>query len=269
MRYLCESPPSTPTSQAIPGRTGCLPKSRPMKAFTASGEGTLNYFGKTIEAAIHELKPLVLGMDPFQVEIISQRLDPRCLFRRRADPHVRRGRHRDRLLGHHRQSLQSADLQPVGRPLPREAARLCQRLVPRTAHAGELCRESQGRRRARLYRAQVRSVRQRLAQPVALRFRPLGGHHPRRARCRGPFGRSADRRPLPLQRRHRNRVCRSHPPVPPGLVRGACPHTNIPAMVEVARRSPVPIATGESLPTSSSLPSCSSTRWSASCSPSR
>ena len=34
------------------------------------GEGTLNYFGKTIEAAIHELKPLIIGMDPFQVEIM-------------------------------------------------------------------------------------------------------------------------------------------------------------------------------------------------------
>ena len=38
------------------------------------GEGTLNYFARTIEAAIHELKPLILGMDPFAVEIISQRL---------------------------------------------------------------------------------------------------------------------------------------------------------------------------------------------------
>src|SRR5581483_3178997 len=38
------------------------------------GEGTLNYFGKTVEAAIQELKPLILGMDPFQVENISQRL---------------------------------------------------------------------------------------------------------------------------------------------------------------------------------------------------
>ncbi|MBK9166931.1 MAG: mandelate racemase/muconate lactonizing enzyme family protein [Bryobacterales bacterium] len=38
------------------------------------GEGTLNYFGRTVEAAIHELKPLVLGMDPFQVEVLSQRL---------------------------------------------------------------------------------------------------------------------------------------------------------------------------------------------------
>ena len=38
------------------------------------GEGTLNYFGRTVESAIHELTPLVLGMDPFQVEVISQRL---------------------------------------------------------------------------------------------------------------------------------------------------------------------------------------------------
>ncbi len=38
------------------------------------GEGTLNYFGKTVEAAIQELKPLIMGMDPFQVETISQRL---------------------------------------------------------------------------------------------------------------------------------------------------------------------------------------------------
>ena len=38
------------------------------------GEGTLNGFGKTVEAAIHELKPHILGMDPFQTEIISQRL---------------------------------------------------------------------------------------------------------------------------------------------------------------------------------------------------
>jgi len=38
------------------------------------GEGTLNAFAKTVEAAIHELKPLVLGLDPFQVELITQRM---------------------------------------------------------------------------------------------------------------------------------------------------------------------------------------------------
>ncbi len=41
---------------------------------TGIGEGSLNYFAKTVQAAIHELEYLVLGMDPFQIEIISQKL---------------------------------------------------------------------------------------------------------------------------------------------------------------------------------------------------
>ena len=38
------------------------------------GEGTLNGFAKTVEAAIHELAPRYQGMDPFQVETIFQRM---------------------------------------------------------------------------------------------------------------------------------------------------------------------------------------------------
>ena len=38
------------------------------------GEGTMNYFAKTVEAAIHELSPLIIGLDPFQVETVLQRL---------------------------------------------------------------------------------------------------------------------------------------------------------------------------------------------------
>ena len=38
------------------------------------GEGTLNGFAKTVEAAIHELKHLVIGLDPFQVEVVSLKL---------------------------------------------------------------------------------------------------------------------------------------------------------------------------------------------------
>lgn len=38
------------------------------------GEGSLNYFAQTVEMAIRELEHLILGMDPFQVETISQRL---------------------------------------------------------------------------------------------------------------------------------------------------------------------------------------------------
>ena len=39
------------------------------------GEGTLNAFAKTVEAAIHELAPRYQGMDPFQVETIFQRMN--------------------------------------------------------------------------------------------------------------------------------------------------------------------------------------------------
>jgi galactonate dehydratase len=38
------------------------------------GEGTLNAFARTVEAAIHELAPRYEGIDPFQVETIYQRM---------------------------------------------------------------------------------------------------------------------------------------------------------------------------------------------------
>ncbi|HEU4754463.1 MAG TPA: mandelate racemase/muconate lactonizing enzyme family protein, partial [Armatimonadota bacterium] len=38
------------------------------------GEGTVNVFGRTTEEAIRELAPHVLGMDPFQTELLGQKL---------------------------------------------------------------------------------------------------------------------------------------------------------------------------------------------------
>lgn len=38
------------------------------------GEGTLNGFAKTVEAAIHELRHLYVGMDPFDVETIALKM---------------------------------------------------------------------------------------------------------------------------------------------------------------------------------------------------
>jgi len=38
------------------------------------GEGTVNAFGRTAEQAVRELAPHVLGMDPFQIEILTQKL---------------------------------------------------------------------------------------------------------------------------------------------------------------------------------------------------
>ena len=38
------------------------------------GEGTLNFFGRTTEQAIQELTPLIVGVDPFQIEVLLQKL---------------------------------------------------------------------------------------------------------------------------------------------------------------------------------------------------
>ena len=38
------------------------------------GEGTLNGFARTTEACIRELAPFYMGMDPFQIEIIVQKM---------------------------------------------------------------------------------------------------------------------------------------------------------------------------------------------------
>src|SRR5947199_2342460 len=38
------------------------------------GEGTLNGFARTTEACIHELRSFYMGMDPFQIETIFQKM---------------------------------------------------------------------------------------------------------------------------------------------------------------------------------------------------
>ena len=38
------------------------------------GEGTLGHLSRTVETAIHELKPLILGMEVFQIEMLHRRL---------------------------------------------------------------------------------------------------------------------------------------------------------------------------------------------------
>ncbi len=44
------------------------------EGITGIGEGTINAFGRTVEAAVHELAPMYEGMDPFQIERIGQRM---------------------------------------------------------------------------------------------------------------------------------------------------------------------------------------------------
>ena len=54
------------------------------------GEGTMNFFARTIETCIHELKPFVLGLDPFQIEVVVQRLT-RDVWGREVDKMIRWG----------------------------------------------------------------------------------------------------------------------------------------------------------------------------------
>ncbi len=44
------------------------------EGITGLGEGSLNGFGATVEAAIHELSPLVVGADPTRIEWIGRRM---------------------------------------------------------------------------------------------------------------------------------------------------------------------------------------------------
>ena len=44
------------------------------EGLTGVGEGTANYFTRTVEAAIHELRPMYIDQDPFQPALIVQRM---------------------------------------------------------------------------------------------------------------------------------------------------------------------------------------------------
>ena len=212
------------------------------------GEGTLNYFGKTVEAAIHELTPLVIGMDPFQVEIISQRLI-RDVYSEGAQIHMCAVA-----------AIEIACWDIIGKACNQPIYNLwggrCHEKLrayangwyrgPRTPESFR--RESQARRRARLHGAQVRSLRQRLAQRSPATISTLSVDIIRAVR--DAVGDSVD---LLIEGHCRFNVAtavefsEAMHQFRPAWFEEPVPHTNIHAMVEVARRSPVPIATGESL----------------------
>ena len=83
------------------------------------GEGSLNGFAQTIEAAIHELRPSLRrdGSLPDRNDLPAH--VARSLLRGWPDPHERSRRDRDRLLGHHRQGARPAHLRSARRSLPR------------------------------------------------------------------------------------------------------------------------------------------------------
>jgi len=211
------------------------------------GEGTLNYFGKTVEAAIHELKPLIVGMDPFQVEIISQRL-VRDVYSDGAQVHMCAVA-----------AIEIACWDIIGKACGQPVYNLwggrCHEKL--RAYANGWYR---GPRTPESFHEKAKDVVRR--GYTALKFDPFGDNW--RMTTRGDFDLTID-----IVRAVRDAVgpnvdilieghCRFNvstalqfaqalQPMRPAWFEEPVPHTNIAAMVEVARHSPVPIATGESL----------------------
>ena len=211
------------------------------------GEGTLNYFGKTVEAAINELSPLILGMDPFQVEIISQKLI-RDVYSEGAQVHMCAV-----------SAIEIACWDIIGKACRQPVYNLwggrCHQKL--RAYANGWYR---GPRTPESFAEKAAMVASR--GYTAMKFDPFGDNW--RTMSRYEFDLTLD-----IIRAVRSAVG----PSVDLLIEGHCrfntstaiqfseamadqrpmwfeepvPHTNIPAMIEVARRSPVPIATGESL----------------------
>jgi galactonate dehydratase len=211
------------------------------------GEGTLNYFAKTVDAAIHELSPLVIGMDPFQVEMISQRL-VRDVYSEGAQIH-------NCAVA----AIEIACWDIIGKACNQPIYNLwggrCHEKL--RAYANGWYR---GPRTPESFAEKAREVARR--GYTALKFDPFGNNW--RTLPRYEFDLSLD-----IIRAVRDAVgdsvdllieghCRFNQataiefseamhPFRPVWFEEPVPHTNIAAMVEVARRSPVPVATGESL----------------------
>jgi galactonate dehydratase len=211
------------------------------------GEGTLNYFGKTVETAIHELKPFVLGMDPFQVEILSQRLI-RDVYTDGAQIHMCAVA-----------AIEIACWDIIGKACNQPVYNLwggrCHEKL--RAYANGWYR---GPRTPESFAEKAKTVAAR--GYTALKFDPFGSNW--RTLPRYDFDLSVD-----IIRAVRDAVgpsvdllieahCRFNVATAiefaeaihqfrPAWYEEPVPHTDVAAMVEVARRSPVPVATGENL----------------------
>jgi len=210
------------------------------------GECTLNYFAKTIEAAIHELTPLILGMDPFQVEVISQRMT-RDVYSDGAQIHMCAVA-----------AIEVALWDIIGKATKQPIYNLwggrCHEKL--RAYANGWYR---GPRTPESFAEKAKKVATR--GYTAMKFDPFGSAWRVLSRydfdlsvdiisaVRDAVGPSVD---LLIEGHSRFNVptavefAEAIHPFRPAWFEEPVPHTNIPAMVEVARRSPVPIATGES-----------------------
>lgn len=211
------------------------------------GEGTLNYFAKTVEAAVHELKPLIIGSDPFQVEIVSQKL--------LRDPYSEGAQVHNSAVASIEFALWDIIGKAVNQPVYNLWGGRCHQKL--RAYANGWYR---GPRKPEMFAEKARIVAGR--GYTALKFDPFGNawRMVRRnefdlaidiiAAVRDAVGDQVD---LLIEGHSRFNVAtavqfsEAIARFRPAWFEEPVPHTNIGAMVEVAKRSPVPVATGESL----------------------
>lgn len=210
------------------------------------GEGTANAFGRTVEAAIHELTPLVLGMDPFQVERIVQRMT--------RDVYTEGGQITMSAVAAVEIACWDIVGKVVGQPIYNLWGGRCHEKL--RAYANGWYR---GPRTPESFHEKAKAVVGR--GYTALKFDPFGPNWRTMsdaetdlsldivAAVRDAVGPHVD---ILIEGHSRFNVATAIQ-VARGLERyrpmwfeEPVPHTNIAAMVEVARQSPVPIATGES-----------------------
>jgi len=211
------------------------------------GEGTLNCFARTVEAAIHELKAFVIGMDPFQIEILSQRLI-RDVYSDGAQIHM---------CAVAAIEIACWDIigKATGQPIYNLWGGRCHEKLRAYANGwyrGPRTPESFADKAVEVVRRGY----------TALKFDPFGDNWrvlPRREfdlsleiirAVRSAVGDTVD---LLIEGHCRFNVAtaiefaEAMASLRPMWFEEPVPHTNIAALVEVARRSPVPIATGENL----------------------
>jgi galactonate dehydratase len=210
------------------------------------GEGTVNHFARTVEAAIHELEHLVVGLDPFQIELITQRL-VRDVYTDGAQIHMCAVA-----------AIEIACWDIIGKACNQPVYNLL----------GGRCRDRlrayangwyRGPRTPESFAEKAREVVRR--GYTALKFDPFGANWrmltPEEFRLsidiiaavREAVGEAVD---LLIEGHCRFNVstalelAEAMHPYRPAWFEEPVHHANIGAMIEVARRSPVPIATGES-----------------------
>lgn len=217
------------------------------EGITGVGEGTVNYFGRTTESAVRELAPHVIGLDPFQTEMVAHKLI--------RDVYTEGGQiHKSAVC-----AIEVACWDIIGKALNQ----------PIYNFLGGRCHEKvrayangwyRGERVPEMFHARAKEVVAR--GYTALKFDPFGAEW----RIMDPYEedlsldiiaavRDAVGPKVDILVEGHNRfspaialkLAHRMAPYRPSWFEEPVAHMHIGALVEVARNSPVPIATGESL----------------------